>query len=96
MAHLLYMTFVDSQFKSHEMSLLFIVMCRVTYFWTPVFVSIYDRRLSILTIFDRLKCKKFHNEHESEADNTEEFIEEKKIFETKWSHASSFKYNIHE
>jgi hypothetical protein len=40
MAHLLYMTFVDSQFKSHEMSLLFIVMCRVTYFWTPVFVSI--------------------------------------------------------
>ena len=57
MIHLLYMAFINTEFKSKEMSLLFIIVCRFTYFLTPFFVSIYDRRLSITEYFAQFKRK---------------------------------------
>jgi len=95
MLHVLYMTFINKEFKSKEISLFFILLCRFTYFWTPLFVSVYDSRLSIFMLFDRMKCKS-HTQQLMRRENGEELVvAELKVFDIERI-KQNLRYDIHE
>jgi hypothetical protein len=81
------------------MSLLFIILCRFTYLWTPLFVSVYDRKLSVLNVFKIRKSKLSHH-HQDEFDLSMRFVktndndERMKIESTHLD--EYFRYDIHE
>ena len=50
MSHLLYMAFIDPTFSSKNASLFFLLLCRTTFLLTPLLVSLYDKRLSVLNL----------------------------------------------
>ncbi len=49
------MAFIDPTFSSKNASLFFLLLCRTTFVLTPLLVSLYDKRLSVLNLVFGLK-----------------------------------------
>ena len=51
---IIYSTAFKTKFGTHEMSYFFQIACRLSYIWTPLLATIYDRRFQVKKSFNKI------------------------------------------
>ena len=68
---MVYNAFINSQYYNPDLTLTVLLVCRLTFLYTPILVSLYDKKLSLLRLVG-FACK-----------STEEIIEATEEMETR-------------
>jgi len=74
----MYTEFINTQYYNPNLTVAVLLMCRLTFLYTPILVSLYDKKLSLTRVI-RFACKKTEEIKEAtEEMELKEFLEERK------------------
>ncbi len=75
---MVYNAFINTQYYNPDLTLTILLVCRLTFLYTPILVSLYDKKLSLLRLVG-FACKNTEEIKEAtEEMELKEFLEERK------------------